>query len=428
MLEKLTKLLIFCSIFLTDYRMFGLSITTIVFLLCTVIIILLHKNKSIKPIFLKDNIKKYLLIILALSIFTYFFKSGNIEHIKEVYYYASGAKPDFLYLKMVLNGVIFILTALLAFSIGLAYKGDDEGIIRIIKFSINLITLNALINISAWGIQTGGSIGRYNFILPISSSFGINIQWSILGFILQLSTIKEIKKISIDTIKLAILFFSILIIISRQNQLMFIVIFAIYLYLSSKRNKNFKSNAFFVILISSITYIGFKFIDITVFDTYKTMLNRQGDDFSSRYNILISALNIFKENILFGVGYGMFAGYNKTTILVTSANVYLASIHNGIIAILTEMGIIGLILNFILAIKIIRRMNFVRKLDSSYYLNSNKYIIAIFTFISVNIFSALISNYFLFPPPSEYSYYGIASISWLLIGVLISFSKKHNLQ
>lgn len=423
MLEKLTKLLIFCSIFLTDYRIFSIPITTIVLLVCTTIIIhilLLYKNSGIKSILLKDHIKKYLFFILALSIFTYVLKVSNAEHIKQLYYNSSGSKPDFLYFKMIMNGIVFILMALLAFSIGLAYKGDNEGIIRIIKFSINLITLNALINVLAWLIQTGGIIGRYNFTLPISSSFGINIQWSILGFILQLSTIKEIKKLSIETFKLIILFLSILIIISRQNQLMFIIIIAIYIYLTSKKNINFKSISFFTMLIASISYIGLSLINITVFDAYKTMLNPRGDDLLVRYNILISAVNIFKENMLIGVGYGMFGGYNTATVAVTSANVYLGSPHNGIIAIVTEMGIIGLILNLILAFKIIRRMNIIRKHEYNNHQNQNKYLIAIYSFISVNIFAALISNYFLFPPASEFSYYGIASFSWLLIGIVLS--------
>lgn len=172
------------------------------------------------------------------------------------------------------------------------------------------------------------------------------------------------------------------------------------------------------------------FINITAIETYQTMLDPQGDDLLVRYNIFISALNIFKDNMLIGVGYGMFGGYNTTTVAVTSANVYLASPHNGIIAIITEMGIIGLFINLLLAFNIIKRMNYLKKQEYPNYQSRGKYIIAIFSFISVNLIAALISNYFLFPPASEYSYYGIASISWLLIGIVFStkYERSYSIQ
>jgi O-antigen ligase len=324
---------------------------------------------------------------------------------------------------MAMNGIILITTVILAFSIGLAIKGKEQTIRHIISFIINLITINAFVNVIAWAIQTKGVVGRYNFDLPIISSFGINIQWSILGFVLQISKIKRLRSISIDTVKLLILLLSIMIILSRENQVIFVIVLIAYQFLSVKKIKKPIIIFYVLIFIISIVFYAQSFLNSTVFNSYQEVANLKGDDFLVRYNNIISALHIFKNHILLGIGYGMFAGYNKTAVSITGVNFYLSSVHNGIISILTEMGFIGLIVNVVLASMIIYRMNKIRK-HKSVYIDDNKYILAIFVFTFINIFAALISNYFLLPPPSEYSYYGVAVVSWFLIGLVLSFEKK----
>lgn len=419
MFKKITKILIFCLLFLTDYRIFNIPIPTIVLLFSIIIIIIFHKNTSVKLLFLKDNIKSILSIILFFTIITYIIKSGNIESVKQIYYNSSGEKPDYLYLKMALNGLFFILTALLAFSIGLSYKGDEMAIKKIIKFIVNLITINALINIIFWLIQTGGVIGRYNFSPIIIPSFGINIQWSILGFILQLSNLRNNRKINFQSIKLIILFLSILIIQSRQSQLLFVMSLVFYFYLTSKNVSKLKVVLSSFIVIISIIYFASSIFSLETITLYQSTFDLQGDDILTRYAVFFSSLNIFKENILMGIGYGMFAGYNTTLIYVTGISQTLNSPHNGFMATLSEMGLIGMAINIVLAFKIIKRLKIINR-NNYIYNGENNYVTAIYVFIFVNILSALISNYFLFPPPSEFSYYGIAFVSWLLIGIGLS--------
>jgi hypothetical protein len=391
-------------------------------------ILINNKAKSIRSIFKKDKIKGLLFLILLLTITTYFLNAGNIEKVSEINYYNTGLKPDNLYLKMAMNGIFLIVTGILAFSLGLSCNGKEEVIRSIIKFVINLITINAFFNIIAWVIQTGGVIGRYNFDLPIISSFGISIQWSILGFILQISGIKQIRKINFETIKLFILFLSILIIVSRENQLMFIIILILYLYFSAKKITKPLIVVYLLISFISIFYFAKSIFNTTMLDTYLAMLNPHGDDLMVRYDSILSGLKIFKHYIILGIGYGMFAGYNKAAVSITGVDFYLGSIHNGIISILVEMGVIGLFFNALLAIHIVGRLNRLRKNKFFKTHIRDRYVIAIFVFITVNIFASLISNYILLPPPSEYSYYGIAFISWLLIGLLLSFERKKEIR
>lgn len=416
---KITKALIFCLLFLTDYRFYSIPIPIIVLLLSILSIITFNKNAHIKLLFIKDHIKSILSIVLFFTIMTYIIKSGNIESIKQIYYNNSGEKPDYLYFKIALNGVFLILTALLAFSIGLLYKGDEMAIRKIIIFIVNLITFNAFINVITWLIQTGGVIGRYNFSPPIIPSFGVNIQWSIIGFILQLSNVKNNRKFDYTSMKLIILFLSILIIQSRQNQLLFVIILFYYLYLISKNASKLKVAAFALIVIISTIYFASSIFSVDTIALYQNSFDSQGDDILTRKAVFFSALNMFKDNILTGIGYGMFAGYNTTLVYNTSVEHILYSPHNGFMAILSEMGLIGMAINLVLAFKIIKRLKIINR-NNYLYNKGNNYVVAIYVFIFVNVFSSLVSNYFLFPPPSEFSYYGIAFVSWLLIGIVLS--------
>ena len=135
MVKYFINFLIVCLIFFSEYKIFNLPIPTVVFLFS--IIMIMITNESLKSLLIKDNIKSILFIILLVTIITYVIKSVNIESIKQVYYNNSGNKPNYLYLKMVLNGCFFILTAIFFYSIGLSYRGDDKAIKKTLRYIIN---------------------------------------------------------------------------------------------------------------------------------------------------------------------------------------------------------------------------------------------------------------------------------------------------
>lgn len=428
MLEKLTKLLLVCYLFLSDYRILNIPIPLIVLLFSISSVFLFRKKWSISPIFNKDRLKEGLALILFFTVVTYLIKSVNNEQIVNTYYHITGQRPPALYLKMIMNGIFMLMTAMLALSIGLAYRGNEEGIRRIIRFMVNLISIYALINIIAWAGQTRGVVGRYNFVPGIGLSPGIAIQWCILGFILQLSIINGYRRIGLQILKLIILFISILIIVSRRNQIMFLIVLFLYLLLSYRGITRLKILAFSIILLASFWYLTQPLLDVTFFDTYQKLSENQSDDLLIRRDIIGSALDIFSNNILFGVGYGMFAGYNTVTVFNAGAKLYLASPHNGFVSILAEMGLVGFIVNILIIKQIINRLHRSRILISAIDIEDYKVITAIFVFLTTNIILVFISNYLLLPPPSEYSYYGIAFVCWLLIGIVLSWQNNLTLQ
>lgn len=421
---NLVKIIILFSIFFVEQRVFGIPMPIGLFFLMVLNVIVFQKTSIINSLKSRNNIRKILFLIVTSVIITYIIKYGNNEQIKQVYFYKTGVKPDFLYFKIALNGIIYLFTAILTFSIGLSYNANAKLIDRSINFIGNMLTINAVIIIIAWVLQTKGVIGRYNFNPVFNTSFGVNIQLSIIGFMLILPRIKSFRSMDLPTFQLLILALSILIIISRQNQIKFLIMVLIYLQITVKNVKRYRIPLFILILISTIIYLGINGIQSDIFDSYSAMADSQGDDVQSRYVTFTSAIDIFKNNIIFGIGYGMFGGYSTTILYLFGTQTYLSSPHNGFAAILSEMGLVGFILAFSLCFQIIK--GFLRIIKSRSKDYHYKLVVSIFSLVLVNIVFLLSSNFFLLPPPSEYSYYGIASISWLLIGMVMSLEIKRN--
>jgi hypothetical protein len=421
MFVNISKILIFFSVFLISFKFIEIPIAQILIILIGFSVMFFHKCLVSIGFYSRHIIKKILIVILIFSILTYIINADNIDTIKKTYLFNTGFSPDFLYLKMITNGIYTILFALFAFSLGLSFKGNVINVYKIINFLINLITLNAIVNIGFWIVQTGGVLGRYNFEPGIIESFGTNIQWSILGFLLQLGQVKKIKFASLSFFKLLILFVSILIIISRLNQMFFVITILMYFYLKTKKFANLKI-VFFSLFILILVLISLPFFELNVFSSYEDLTDLQGDDFQVRFSIIFSALNIFYDHLLIGIGYGMFAGYNSVSTMAERTESYLGSAHNGIASLIVEFGIAGFIIHMVLIKQIVKGL----VASNKYRFNESTslFTIPIAVFLLLNLIMAISSNYFLFPPPSEYSYTGISIVSWFLIGIIFSFNKK----
>lgn len=425
MLIKFTLFIIFCLMFLSEYRFFGIPLPTIIlsFIFCVV----LFFNKQTKQLLLiKDNVKTILILILLTTIFSYFIGTENVEKIKQIYYTSSGERPNFLYLKISLNGVFFILLSFFFYSSGLALGKNEKNISIIIKSLVNLFTINALILIITWFIQTNGVLGRYNFDLIAVKSFGVNSLYSILGFLLLLSNKKNRKLVSFDKIKMGILLISILIIQTRLNQFLFIIMIIYYFKLMKIKISSIKKIIYFIFSVCFI-FIGLPFLlKSGSLDIYTRIFTLEGIDFITRMAVIQSSLEIFKENFIFGVGYGFFSGYNTTPVYITGVSQVLMSPHNGLLAVLSESGLVGLLLNLILIKTILAKLKKNITTSSNINLHNNNYKVVFYSFLLFTSLSGFISSFILFPPPSEYSYYGISFVIWLFIGLSSSNKKLKN--
>ena len=422
-LYNVISLLIFSFIFLIEKRIYGVPSTVFLlflFFFSSRFFSYNHLSSSFNSI---SKIKGLILILLGLSIFTYIINYVNVETIINNYFYNTGEKPNFLYLKISLNGIIFLVLAYFSFSLGSSVNGDLKLINKIINLVINLTFILAIANVYTWAISTGGVVDRYNFNPLFISSYGINIQWSILGFILLLSKIDNFSLYSFKTIKLVLFSLSILIIISRLYQISFILSLLLYYYYTA--GKFAKIKLFFYTQITIVTtFFLLPLFNFNFLNSYKLLSNIEGDDIQTRLLTVSSSLDIFYEYLLMGVGYGMFAGYNVSTIIVERTEVHLGSIHNGFISILAETGLVGLLIHILIIYYILKGVfkleNY--KMDIRQY----KFTVSVKVFLLFNIIFLFVSNYIFFPPPAEYSYIGISLITWMLMGMLFSFKEVKN--
>ncbi|MEH7255750.1 hypothetical protein V7111_26950, partial [Neobacillus niacini] len=121
---------------------------------------------------------------------------------------------------------------------------------------------------------------------------------------------------------------------------------------------------------------------------------------------------LFLDNPIFGIGYGMF-GLHNTAVLSVSGST-LGSAHSGLYSLISEWGIIGIILTIGLFINIFRTTGTSLK-------NANSLSrLDIFGTVVLRgtVVSFFISNFDLFPPPNERSYFLYGFILWIILGIM----------
>ena len=126
-----------------------------------------------------------------------------------------------------------------------------------------------------------------------------------------------------------------------------------------------------------------------VLTTWKQLNSFWSEDIQVRFETIVEALRIFYDNPIMGVGYGMYAGFNTSTITVGRTEVILGSAHNGLGSILAESGLVGLVIIVLLLFSIFKNIStrFTIKRTNSLFLGIKVYII-------INVLSFFVSNFF----------------------------------
>ena len=414
---KLISFLVFCSVFLFELKILGVPFSYIIFLLISMLIILNYQRFYNEGFFLKSRIKQLISFLIIYSVIILVSNYEYVDMLYENYKYNSGSEVSFLYFKVSLSAFILLVLSYFSFSLGYSIQNNEVLISKIITLIINLTFLLSLVNVITWLITTGGVISRYNFEPTLVSSYGVITQWSNLGFLLLLSENKKFRLISLTTFKLLILALSIMVILSRSSQIIFLLSVLIYLYFQIKRFAKFK-----LFFITFSLLLLFSTLDFELFNFYSTLNSIENDPFRIRFESIMIAIEVFKEYMFFGVGTGMFSLYNTTAIIVERQSNHLASVHNGFFSILAETGIFGLVIHLSLILAIIKGI--LIKVKTKIFNNRFNFRLPIIIFLMSNIILLFTQNYFLYPPSSEFPYYGISIISWILIGILTSYNKQ----
>ncbi|MDC0304899.1 O-antigen ligase family protein [bacterium] len=406
--------IIFVSTFFIEAEIFGLPFALIFVLILILSLIGQSKNNSwISPDIRSKRLLGYFLLAV---IFTYVIRLKLADDIAKNYYEASGSIPTFLYFRIVINGIGLIVFAYLSFCCGYAIRGDLKLARKVTKVIINVCAILALVNLISWFLETNGSIARYNFTLLINKSYGVNITWSILGFLLLLPELNKWPVKSFNILKIILFGLSILIIVSRQGQLMLVLGVLLY-FNEGMYAARLRVVVGGVLSLLAANLLIVPILDINIIESWKSLGSFWSEDIQSRFVTIVEALRIFGDHPIMGVGYGMYSGFNTSTIMVERTEVSLGSSHNGLAAILAETGLIGLVITALLISSILKNVS-----TRVIIKRKNKFFRAIKVYITVQLLSIFVSNYALLPPPSEHTSWGIVSVSWLLIGLSASFN------
>lgn len=313
------------------------------------------------------------------------------------------------YFKIILNGAVWLFLAMYGFTFGITIRDMSEQIEKIIRFIIFIFLINACVIIYVWYTTTGGVIGRYNFISPITMNVSAGINLSSLGFFLSLENVNA-KKI-IYWFYPIIFAINIAIIVTRKEQILFCLYLICYIFLKIKSKKSLTTK---VVMLFNLPFIGvalfwlFQRLFIATYSKYYiNFFSETGYDMMVRENAKQAALNMFYDNPIFGCGYGFFE-------LNNSYLTDLASAHNGAFSILAEWGIFGALVACALGILIVKASFKAIKGDKI----KTKYNTVLSIFLMSSVFTSLIANTYLLPPPSERIYYLYGIIMWMAFGMI----------
>jgi O-antigen ligase len=147
----------------------------------------------------------------------------------------------------------------------------------------------------------------------------------------------------------------------RLGWVTFVLMLILYMALSWKsmeQKYRMRALTVFVVLVLG----GFLFI-LTQVSTATTMFQQiltpaanssTEGDVAMRVTLFLQGWSVFREHILFGVGYGHYSAYSSAPVVVRGQWEFETSPHNGMIAIAAETGVIGLICAICLCVSLLQ--------------------------------------------------------------------------
>lgn len=368
--------------------------------------LVVFSNSSYLNIIRKNRVILALGFVIATS---YIYNLQNYELITHNHAYKTGNYMPMLYLKIAGNGLILFICALFAYAWGYKLVHNRNLLLSFFK-SINLLFLiNSFVSIITWFLQTGGIIERYNFVSPIDNSPSLSATFAVWGILITLS----IRKFSVSTLIFLLFFFiNIVIVVTRMNQVVFIISMVYLYFLNTQKSKNKQLKyLFFVVGFLLIILLGGKIISF-YFGYYSNMFAEDSYDMLSRQSSILAAWDIFKKSPFLGVGYGMFGPYNMNEFRGS----ILESPHNGFFAILSELGLVGMGVVIVLFYRMIKvtRPRIIHITEPLQRKIRNMSIVN----LRIMIISFPLANFILLPPPSERIYYFSALFTWVLFGIV----------
>jgi O-antigen ligase len=284
----------------------------------------------------------------------------------------------------------------------------------------------ALLTIVEWLRQTGGVLGRYNFLPPFGIAQGTAALAGSLALVFAPAGFGWRKRSTAYRAAVAALmmasFVSSLVILSREEQLSDLLRIAVAIALASSLSRRARF-AVFVLTGIVVAIVIVVIVRLELVALFSDAVNPKSIDWFIRFDLLRSSVNLFQAHPISGVGYGLFSYMSAMTIIVLNNNSLVYSPHNAIAAFASEGGtvmLLAVIAFFIVLFRTIRRL-WDKLITESILSEVRPAYAAVTATIVVVALRHFISNSQLLPPPGEYGLVQIAFVNWTLIGVISSF-------
>lgn len=309
--------------------------------------------------------------------------------------------------KILLNSFASVLLGILFYTIGRKSYGNVDSFQRILLLFNHFFFVNAALNLNSWIQQTGGVVGRYNFISPLTLSVTGYIYLSVIGFFLT----AFFQKNTIVRFVYCLVFLSnIIIIVNRQQQLLFVLYLITFISFSGKVINTIRAFLMFCLLLVLFVYIASTIVPkFEVYSSnYTALFTPFSDDVLSRKITHEFSVTLFRSRPLIGIGYGMFSLLNRATY----KEHVLASSHSGFYDLIAEFGYVGILMVLFLYFLVVKNC----------FILFQERINSLEKFSIVIVLGSLLSLYFfhlvILPPPSHKVYYIHTSLIWFLIGFI----------
>lgn len=384
-----------------------------------------------------SHIDGWLLIFFASALLSWLINYQSSFDQQEAFIESLGMSGHLLFERLTIFGVIGFIVIFLGYRMTAYSIHTNAQFISLVRYLIFLGALNAIVTSGFWLFETGGSIGRYNFLPPLEGSNGIHVRLMAITFLLALASYgsghyrKTYRRYLV--IVMLLTGFSALTVVVRQEWIMFLVSIFIYLTLSNRRKgsasvvlmkrTNPKKLILGLLILSAVILSLNQEIIAPIFAELLAVTDSDTDTSSLGMRVILftHALSIFLENLWFGVGFGHYGAFSTLPVIVSGELVHVMSPHNGLAGVAAEGGLIGLTAWLGINLSLIRE---IARRDST-FANSEVADIcnAISAVLIVNILAQFVSNGYIIPMPAELSMVQMSFLLWVLVG-LLSASRK----